>query len=396
MLDAIPAGRPVSVERETFPGLLESGRRLQAHVESSYWLDLGTPASFVRGSADLVQGAAPTAALPGPVGTALLLAGAKVAPSASLTDGTTVGADVQIGDGSRVSGSVLMDGARIGDGALIERSVIGPGASIGDDTVVRDAVVGDGASIGASCELLAGRARLARTRRPGRRSAILGWCLRSSLPPRNGCGGRSSSSTCGRCSRRCAAGGATRPSTWSWRGPRGGEIWRSTPTPDGPATLAISRRDGEVRARAWGPGAQWAVDGVPMLLGAEDDDSGFVGHHPLVAETRRRMPGLRLGGTRTVWDLLVPSILEQKVTGTEARRSWRELCWRFGEDAAGPLPAPDEAPADAAAAARDSRLGVAPRGRRPVAAPGDPRVARRSPTAWRRPPSCAARPGARC
>ena len=117
-----------------------------------------------------------------------------------------------------------------------------------------------------------------------------------------------------------------------------GEIWRSTPTPDGPATLAISRRDGEVRARAWGPGAQWAVDGVPMLLGAEDDDSGFVGHHPLVAETRRRMPGLRLGGTRTVWDLLVPSILEQKVTGTEARRSWRELCWRFGEDAPGPCP----------------------------------------------------------
>ena len=156
VLDAIPAGRPVSVERETFPGLLESGHRLQAHVESSYWLDLGTPASFVRGSADLVQGAAPTAALPGPVGTSLLLAGAKVAPSASLTDGTTVGADVQIGEGSRVSGSVLMDGARIGDGALIERSVIGPGASIGDDTVVRDAVVGDGASIGASCELLAG------------------------------------------------------------------------------------------------------------------------------------------------------------------------------------------------------------------------------------------------
>jgi 3-methyladenine DNA glycosylase/8-oxoguanine DNA glycosylase len=122
-------------------------------------------------------------------------------------------------------------------------------------------------------------------------------------------------------------------------GSEGGEIWRSTPTPDGPATLAISRRDGEVRARAWGPGAQWAVDGVPMLLGAEDDDSEFVGHHPLVAETRRRMPGLRLGGTRTVWDLLVPSILEQKVTGTEARRSWRELCRRFGDPAPGPAPA---------------------------------------------------------
>ncbi|WP_433786597.1 sugar phosphate nucleotidyltransferase [Actinomycetospora sp. CA-101289] len=156
VVDTIPGGRPVSVERETFPDLLTAGSRLQGHVESSYWLDLGTPASFVRGSADLVQGAAPTAALPGPVGTSLLLPGAEVAASASLTDGTTVGADVRIGEGSRVSGSVLMDGARIGDGALVERSVIGPGATIGDETVVRDAVVGERASIGASCELLAG------------------------------------------------------------------------------------------------------------------------------------------------------------------------------------------------------------------------------------------------
>jgi mannose-1-phosphate guanylyltransferase len=152
----IPAGRPVSVERETFPGLLADGARLQGYVESSYWLDLGTPASYVRGSADLVQGAAPTSALPGPTGTALLLPGAQVAASASLTDGTTVGAHVRIGDGSRVSGSVLMDGADIGDGAVIERSVVGPGASIGNETVIRDAVVGDGARIGASCELLAG------------------------------------------------------------------------------------------------------------------------------------------------------------------------------------------------------------------------------------------------
>jgi mannose-1-phosphate guanylyltransferase len=156
VIDTIPTGRPVSVERETFPGLLAAGSRLQGHVESSYWLDLGTPASFVRGSADLVQGAAPTAALPGPVGTALLLPGAKVAPSASLTDGTTVGADVQVGEGSRVSGSVLLDGARIGDGAVVERAVVGPGASIGDETVVVDAVVADGASIGAGCELRAG------------------------------------------------------------------------------------------------------------------------------------------------------------------------------------------------------------------------------------------------
>ncbi len=118
-----------------------------------------------------------------------------------------------------------------------------------------------------------------------------------------------------------------------------GVLWRTTHTPDGPATLALSRRDGVVHARAWGPGAGWVLDGVPALLGDEDDDEGFVGHHPLVADTRRRMPGLRLGSTRTVWDVLLPSILEQKVTGTEARRSFRELCRRFGDDPPGPVPA---------------------------------------------------------
>ncbi|MGH3912769.1 MAG: DNA-3-methyladenine glycosylase family protein, partial [Pseudonocardiaceae bacterium] len=116
-----------------------------------------------------------------------------------------------------------------------------------------------------------------------------------------------------------------------------GTVWRAGTTPDGPATLALRRSvDATVYATAWGPGAAWALDGVPALLGADDDDSGFVTHHPLIAQVRRRMPGLRLGATRRVWDVLVPAILEQKVTGTEARRSWRELCRRFGEPAPGP------------------------------------------------------------
>lgn len=50
------------------------------------------------------------------------------------------------------------------------------------------------------------------------------------------------------------------------------------------------------------------------------------------------MPGLRLGASGRVWDVLVPAVLEQKVTGVEARRSWRELCRRFGAPAPGPTP----------------------------------------------------------
>lgn len=116
-----------------------------------------------------------------------------------------------------------------------------------------------------------------------------------------------------------------------------GTVWRAATTPDGPATVALRRgQGGPVQAIGWGPGAAWVLDGVPALLGADDDDSGFVAHHPLIAQARRRMPGLRLGATRRIWDVLVPAVLEQKVTGVEARRSWRELCLRFGEPAPGP------------------------------------------------------------
>ncbi|ONI85948.1 3-methyladenine DNA glycosylase [Actinosynnema sp. ALI-1.44] len=118
----------------------------------------------------------------------------------------------------------------------------------------------------------------------------------------------------------------------------GGAVFRATNTPCGPGTLAVRRVGDEVHAEAWGEGAEWLLDGLPALLGAADDPTDFHAHHDIVAEARRAMPGLRLGSTGQVWDLLVPSILEQKVTGMEAFRSFRELCLRFGVAAPGPLP----------------------------------------------------------
>jgi 3-methyladenine DNA glycosylase/8-oxoguanine DNA glycosylase len=116
-------------------------------------------------------------------------------------------------------------------------------------------------------------------------------------------------------------------------------VWRVGTTPDGPATSRLHRRsDGTVVAQAWGPGADWTLDGLPALLGVDDRPEEFVAHHPLVADAARRMPGLRFGASRRVWDVLVPTVLEQKVTGDEARRSWRELCRRFGDPAPGPAP----------------------------------------------------------
>ncbi|GAA4620082.1 sugar phosphate nucleotidyltransferase [Saccharopolyspora hordei] len=156
VIDRIPAGRPVSVERETFPELLASGARVQGHVDTSYWLDVGTPEAFVQGSADLVRGVVPTHALPGGPGEALLLDGASVAPGASVGGGSAVGAGCVVEDGARVEGSVLFDGVRVAAGAVVERSVVGAGATIGSGAVLRGAVIGDRAHVGAGCELLDG------------------------------------------------------------------------------------------------------------------------------------------------------------------------------------------------------------------------------------------------
>ncbi|ONI83712.1 GDP-mannose pyrophosphorylase [Saccharothrix sp. ALI-22-I] len=155
VIEGIPAGRPVSVERETFPGLLAAGARVQGYVDASYWLDLGTPAAFVQGSADLVRGVAPTAAL-ALKGDAVLLEGAKVDESAVVTGGTTVGAGCTVAAGAVVDGSVLFDGAVVGEGARIERSVLGANSLVQAGAVVSDAVIGDGAVVGARCELING------------------------------------------------------------------------------------------------------------------------------------------------------------------------------------------------------------------------------------------------
>jgi mannose-1-phosphate guanylyltransferase len=156
VIDAIPAGRPVSVERETFPGLLAEGRLLLGHVDPAYWLDIGTPAAYVRGSADLVLGLAPSPAVPGPTGESLALPGADVATGAVLDGGTSVAATARVAAGASVTGCVLMEGAVVGPGARLRDSALGVGAVVGADAVLDGVVLGDGAQVGAGNELLAG------------------------------------------------------------------------------------------------------------------------------------------------------------------------------------------------------------------------------------------------
>nr|WP_214320948.1 NDP-sugar synthase [Nonomuraea sediminis] len=156
VIDSIPAGEVVSVERETFPGLIESGDLVLGYADRTYWLDVGTPAAFVKGSADLVLGRLASPALPGPTGEYLALPGAVVSPEAKVRAGSTVGARAVVEAGATVDGSVLGDDCVVHTGATVTDSVIGRGARVCAGAVVHDAVIGDGAVVGHGNELRAG------------------------------------------------------------------------------------------------------------------------------------------------------------------------------------------------------------------------------------------------
>lgn len=115
-----------------------------------------------------------------------------------------------------------------------------------------------------------------------------------------------------------------------------GVVWRTALTPAGPASVAI---DATGAARAWGDGRGWALAAVADWCGRRDDASGFAPAHPVLRAAWRRHRGLRVPRTGLVLEALVPAVLEQLVTGMEARRSWRELLTRFGRPAPGPAPA---------------------------------------------------------
>ena len=137
-----------------------------------------------------------------------------------------------------------------------------------------------------------------------------------------------------------------------------GGVWRATRTPEGPATVHYTRSGASVLARAWGPGAQLELDGLPRVLGAEDDPCGFdADAHPVMAAAYRRFgAGWRVLRSSRVLEALVPAVLEQRVTGVEASGAWAELVRTFGEPAPGPAGG-GAGPVEAAA-----RLFVAPDG----------------------------------
>jgi 3-methyladenine DNA glycosylase/8-oxoguanine DNA glycosylase len=115
-----------------------------------------------------------------------------------------------------------------------------------------------------------------------------------------------------------------------------GRAWLATRTGDGPASLALALTGDELVAEAWGPGADRILADLPRRFGLDEDPVAVVPAHPVIADLVRRYRGVGVTRSAAVLESLVPAILEQKVTGDEARRGFRGLVRAHGEAAPGP------------------------------------------------------------
>ncbi len=117
-----------------------------------------------------------------------------------------------------------------------------------------------------------------------------------------------------------------------------GEAWLAFHTPAGPAAMRLLVSGPAVlAASAWGDGAEVALNGVPALIGELDRPEDFVAQHPILRRLQRSAAGLRLPRTGRVFAALLPTIIEQKVTGTEAFRAYAAILRAHGSPAPGPL-----------------------------------------------------------
>ena len=113
-------------------------------------------------------------------------------------------------------------------------------------------------------------------------------------------------------------------------------LWRATRTRHGPVTVRMRLEHRRLLVEAWGPGSGWALHRIPEWVGEHDDPAALVPCHPAVRRAARLGRGMRMPGVGGLVEVLVPTILAQKVTGVEAGRSYRQLVARYGEPAPGP------------------------------------------------------------
>jgi mannose-1-phosphate guanylyltransferase len=141
VLDLIPAGESVSIEREVFPRLVGAG--LHALLLEGYWMDIGTPERYLQASWDILEGQVATRVEPTGHGV-LVDPGAEVSAGAKLGPRAVVGPDCRVAAGAEVRGSVLLDGCTVGENACIVDSILASGCEVTAGAKVAGAVAAEG------------------------------------------------------------------------------------------------------------------------------------------------------------------------------------------------------------------------------------------------------------
>ncbi|HEX5759313.1 MAG TPA: NDP-sugar synthase [Thermoanaerobaculia bacterium] len=139
VLDLIPAGREVSIEREVFPRLVGEG--LFGLRLDGYWMDIGTPERYLRASWDILEGRVGTRVRPTAPGL-FVAPGASVATEATVGPRAVVSAGCSVGPGATVRESVLLEGCTVGEGAEVTGSILGPGVAVEAGASLAGAIVG--------------------------------------------------------------------------------------------------------------------------------------------------------------------------------------------------------------------------------------------------------------
>jgi mannose-1-phosphate guanylyltransferase len=161
VLDLIPSGRPVSIERETFPAIITSGRRLFAYTTDDYWIDLGKPEDYLGAHRHVFDGTMPLGVTPGINGPGCADAppsalrapvfigrGCRIAPEAVIGPYTVLGDGCEVGANAVVADSLLWDDVVVEPGAQLGWSIVASGARIGSGArVAHGAVIGHDATI---------------------------------------------------------------------------------------------------------------------------------------------------------------------------------------------------------------------------------------------------------
>jgi mannose-1-phosphate guanylyltransferase len=148
-LDGVPDGVMVSIERETYPGLIARGEPVYASLAAAYWRDLGTPAAYLAAHLDALGGKVAGRRYERP----LVAEGATVDPGASVGRDVVVGPGARIGSGASVRRAVLHAGVTVGEGAAVEGSILGEATVVEPGATVTDSVLAEGARVAADARV---------------------------------------------------------------------------------------------------------------------------------------------------------------------------------------------------------------------------------------------------